>query len=325
MAFEKRFKNDFVMVKNFEDFINALYVGDVPCNLIKSDTTKVHLLKYFAGPDYESFKDFDRDIKNSKKRADKKVKVFDFLKANNLEMYPHSSYSIFLNEKKPQYEKKNPSMSLKDIKTLMTSDWSKMTPKEKQKFEDTYQQKKQEFIDKVKEIDPSFVVHFDKSQAPKGKPQAYPMYVKEQMKIFKEENNDLKSKDIMKLIGQKWKSLDSDEKKKYYDMCNDGTTESTETKPKTTTTPKKVVKADSDISDTETKKKTTVTSKKNEKVVKADSDISDTETKKKTTTPKKVVKVDSDISDTETKKKTTTTKKKFVDTTDDEILDDNDE
>ncbi len=263
MAFEKRFKNDFVMVKNFEDFINALYVGDVPCNLIKSDTTKVHLLKYFAGPDYESFKDFDRDIKNSKKRADKKVKVFDFLKANNLEMYPHSSYSIFLNEKKPQYEKKNPSMSLKDIKTLMTSDWSKMTPKEKQKFEDTYQQKKQEFIDKVKEIDPSFVVHFDKSQAPKGKPQAYPMYVKEQMKIFKEENNDLKSKDIMKLIGQKWKSLDSDEKKKYYDMCNDGTTESTETKPKTT--PKKVekvVKADSDISDTETKKKTTTTKKK---------------------------------------------------------------
>ncbi len=360
MAFEKRFKNDYVMIKNFEEFINALFIGDLPCDLINSTTTKVQFLKHFAGPNYESFDDFDRDIKNNKKRANKKLKVFEFLKTHNLEMHPHSSYSIFLNDKKSEYEKKNPTMSLKDLKTLMTNEWTKMTTKNKAVFESIYQTKKQEFIDKVKEIDPSFIVYFDKSQAPKSKPQPYPTFVKEQMKIIKAENNELMSKEIMKIVGQKWKVLEPKDKKKYYDMCNaempepkkvssvevkketekeKETDTKKEKKPVATKSKSKSVKNESDIeSEVEVKKekKPAATATK-AKIIKNESDIeSEVEVKKEkkpvvTSTKAKQIKNDSDNSDIEIKTTKTKTqqKKKFIDTSEDEsnidtILDDED-
>jgi hydrocephalus-inducing protein len=308
MAFEKRFKNDYVMIKNFEDFINALFVGDLPCDLINSTTTKVQFLKHFAGPNYESFDDFDRDIKNNKKRANKKLKVFEFLKNNNLEMHPHSSYSIFLNDKKAEYEKKNPTMSLKDLKTLMTNEWTKMNTKNKEVFENIYQTKKQEFIDKVKEIDPSFIVYFDKSQAPKPKPQPYPTFVKEQMKIIKAENNQLMSKEIMKIVGQKWKVLELKDKKKYYDMCN-----------AEMPAPKKVTstKSESEVKNDNEKEKEKEKEKQKEK--KKEKEKEKEKEKKPTITKPKSTKNESDIeSETEVKKtkgkdkKPTATKAKQV-------------
>jgi len=363
MAFEKRFKNDYVMIKNFEDFINALFLGDLPCDLLNNTTTKVQFLKHFAGPNYESFDDFDRDIKNNKKRANKKLKVFEFLKTHNLEMYPHSSYSIFLNEKKQEYEKKNPTMSLKDLKTLMTNDWTKMTTKNKEVFENIYQTKKQEFIDTVKEIDPSFIVYFDKSQAPKSKPQPYPTFVKEQMKIIKAENNELMSKEIMKIVGQKWKVLEPKDKKKYYDICNaempepkkvssvevkketeKETEKETDTKkekkPVATKSKAKSVKNESDIeSEVEVKKEKKPVASKS-KIIKNESDNeSEIEVKKEkkpttTTIKSKSAKNESD-NKSEVEIKTTTKtktqqKKKFIDTSEDEsnidaILDDEDE
>jgi len=362
MAFEKRFKNDYVMIKNFEDFINALFVGDLPCDLINSTTTKVQFLKHFAGPNYESFDDFDRDIKNNKKRANKKLKVFEFLKNNNLEMHPHSSYSIFLNDKKAEYEKKNPTMSLKDLKTLMTNEWTKMNTKNKEVFENIYQTKKQEFIDKVKEIDPSFIVYFDKSQAPKPKPQPYPTFVKEQMKIIKAENNQLMSKEIMKIVGQKWKVLELKDKKKYYDMCN---AEMPAPKKVTSTKSESEVKNDNENEkekEKEKEKKPTITkskSAKNESDIESETEVKNTNGKEKKPTAAKAkqVKNDSEVevkkekkpapaaktksaknesdNESEVEIKTTTKtktqqKKKFVETSEDEsnidtILDDEDE
>ena len=238
MAFEKRFKNDFVLIKNCEEFINALFNGDKPCDLLNQEATKVQFLKYFAGEEYESFKDFDHDIKITKKRVDKKQKQVEFIKEHKLEMYPHSSYSIFLNEKKPEYEKKNPGKTLKEIRSIMTSDWASMSEKEKEPFETIYNEKKQEFLDKVKSINPDIVSTFDKSQAPKAPLRPYTIFVKEQMKVIKEENPEINSKLIMGEIGKKWKALTEEGKKKYADMCNTTPTTTitpTPTKPTTTT------------------------------------------------------------------------------------------
>jgi hypothetical protein len=254
MAFEKRFKNDFVLIKNCEDFINALFNGDKPCDLLNQEATKLQFLKYFAGEEYESFKDFDHDIKITKKRVDKKQKQVEFIKEHKLEMYPHSSYSIFLNEKKPEYEKKNPGKTLKEIRSIMTTDWASMSEKEKEPFETIYNEKKQEFLDKVKAINPDIVSTFDKSQAPKAPLRPYTIFVKEQMKVIKEENPEINSKLIMGEIGKKWKALTEEGKKKYIDMCNTTPTTTTTTKP--TTTPTKPT--------TTTTKPTTTNAKKSE-------------------------------------------------------------
>ena len=59
MAFEKAFKTDKALVVHFDSFINALFNGEAPCELLNPKTTKKQFLKFFAGVEYESFDDFD--------------------------------------------------------------------------------------------------------------------------------------------------------------------------------------------------------------------------------------------------------------------------
>jgi hypothetical protein len=220
MAFEKRFKNDFVLVKNCEDFINALFNGDKPCELLNEKITKEEIFKFFAGDSHTSLGEFKKYSESTQKRVVKKQKQSDFIKEHNLEMYPHSSYTIFLSVKKSDYEAKNKGKSLKDIRSIMTADWGKMSLDEKEPFETIYTEKKQEFIDKVKEIDPNFVGNFDKSQAPKSAPKPYTVFVQEQIPIIKAEHPEMTSNLVFKEVGNKWKTLTDAEKKKYYEKCN---------------------------------------------------------------------------------------------------------
>jgi hypothetical protein len=221
MAFQKRFKNDFVLVENFKTFINALFNDEKPNELLNQTTTKAQIIKFFAGDEYESFDDFEHEYKISKKRAVKKSNITEFLKTHNLEMYPHSAYSIFLNEEKSAYEKKHTGVSLTELRKIMTEDWHKMDESKKEVFSNKFNQHKQEFIDKVMAIDPTFVGNFDKSKAPKGPMRPYNVYVKEQMKIIKAKTPTVNSTEIMKEIGQSWKALADAEKKKYYDICGE--------------------------------------------------------------------------------------------------------
>ena len=219
MAFEKAFKTDKALVAHFDSFINALFNGEAPCELLNSKTTKKQFLKFFAGIEYESFDDFQRSLKSHTKRTNKKEKLDEFVKAHNLEMYPHSSYSIFLHDMKKTYEEKHSSMSPKDLRSLMTKDWGKMSDKAKQPFEASYTKQKDEFIEKVRKIDPEYVGLFDKSKAPKAAPRPYTLFVTEQMKEIRKKQSDISNKDVMKLAGQAWREMSDSRKKKYYEKC----------------------------------------------------------------------------------------------------------
>ena len=249
MAFEKRFKSDPIFVKNAQDIINALFFGENPCKFLSTEATKEDFIKHLAGDQYTSFDDFTRSLKSNKKRADKKEKVAEFLKEHNITMYPHSAYSIFLNEKKKEYETKNPGESSKKIREIMTNDWTSMTEKKKEVFENMYHKLKQEFIDKVKEIDPSYIVYFDKSQAPKANPSPYNSFVSQQMKKLKEENSELNSTEIMRKAAEKWKNLSENDKKALYEKCG---VEYNPTKTKTSVKPKTPI-ASATVVDNKTK------------------------------------------------------------------------
>ncbi len=236
MAFAKRFNKDILLLSHFKDFVNHLFDKDnKPCEFLTPETTKNVILNYFAGNEYESFDDFTRSTKNSQKRADRKEKVTEFLAKHNLEHYPHSSYSIFLNEQKAAYEKKYPSQSPKEIRDTMTKAWTEMTDAQKKQYNDSFLKQKQEFIDKVKAIDESYVTYFDKKQAPKKAPTPYILFVQENMKLIKEQNPTLQGKDVMRKVCEKWKTITAEEKQKYHDMCPAST--SSEVK-KTTAKPK---------------------------------------------------------------------------------------
>jgi hypothetical protein len=329
MAFAKRFKNDFVLVENFKAFISALFPEDKPCTLLNSTTTKNEFVQFFAGAEYESFNNFEHSLKISKKRNDKKTKISEFINTHKLEIYPHSAYSIFLNDEKTNYEKKYPEMKLNDIRKIMTKDWSNMNDKQKEKFITVFKTKKTEFIQKVRDIDPEFVVYFDKYMAPKAPLRPYNIYVQENMKIIKEANPKMTSSDIMKEIGKKWKALSEDDKKKYYDACN---TEVPTTK--TSTTSKTATKTTT--SSTPVTSKTTETAKpKTDKKKKhhmsdEDSDVIEEEKKPKAKSKAKLTTSISDTeeSDADSKPKNKTTKGKTTSKAAskiDEILDDNDE
>ena len=234
MAYSKRVKTDPIFVANLEDFINALFNGESPSALLKSDTTKTSLIKFYAGDEYESFKDFDRSLKSHTKRANKKEKITEFIKTHHLEMFPHSAYSIFLQEKNDEYKKKNSTLTPKELRAKMTTDWSSMNEKAKKPFEDTYHKKKSEFVEKVRSIDPEYVSLFDKSQAPKPPPRPYTLFVTEQMKEIRAENPAVSNTDVMKLAGEKWRAMSDSDKKQYYDKCGATVPAQTETKEKKT-------------------------------------------------------------------------------------------
>jgi hypothetical protein len=239
MAFAKRFNKDILLLSHFKDFVNHMFDKDnKPCEFLAPETTKNQILTYFAGNEYESFDDFTRSTKNSQKRADRKEKVTEFLAQHKLEHYPHSSYSIFLNEQKATYEKKFPTKSPKEIRDTMTKVWSEMSDADKKQYNDSFLKQKQEFIDKIKAIDESYVTYFDKKQAPKKAPTPYILFVQEHMKLIKEQNPTLQGKDVMRKVCEKWKTITVEDKQKYLDMCPAAATTSeakkSVAKPKTT-------------------------------------------------------------------------------------------
>lgn len=264
MAFAKRFNKDLLLLSHFKEFVNHLFdKEDKPCELIASETTKLKILTYFAGGEYESFDDFTRSTKNSQKRADRKEKVTEFLTEHKLELYPHSSYSIFLNEQKATYEKKFSDKSPKELRDIMTKAWSEMSEDEKKQYNESFLTQKQEFIEKVKTIDESYVVYFDKKQAPKKAPTPYIMFVQEHMKLIKEANPTLQGKDVMRKVCEKWKAITDEEKQKYHDKCASATSSDEKkpvpTKPKTPVTTKVAAKEKETKPTKETKAKPTST------------------------------------------------------------------
>lgn len=281
MAYSKRLKSDPIFVNNLQDIINALFNGDSPSDLLKSTTTKLNMLQFYAGEDYTSFKDFDRSIKSHTKRVVKKEKRDEIVNTHKLEMHPHSAYAIFLKENNDKYKKQNPDKSHKELRSLMTKVWSEYTDKDKKPYEASYQKQKDAFIESVREIDPEYVVLFDKSQAPKVAPRPYTLFVTEQMKIIRSENPDIMNKSVMKLAGEKWRSLSDDEKKKYYLKCG-------AEMPTKSATKKTVKKETDDVVDVKPKPKTKPTSKKVE---------SDSEDEPKPKTKLKAKKVESDSED----------------------------
>ena len=135
-----------------------------------------------------------------------------------------------------------------------------MNEKAKKPFEDMYHKKKSEFVEKVRSIDPEYVVLFDKSQAPKPPPRPYTLFVTEQMKEIRSENPDVSNTDVMKLAGEKWRGMSDSEKKPYYEKCGTTLPSQTESKEK-----KHVVEKDekkpATVASTPVKKSTTTTAK----------------------------------------------------------------
>jgi hypothetical protein len=244
MAYSKRLKSDPIFVSNLQDFINALFNGDTPTDLLNTSTTKLNMLKFYAGDEYNSFKDFDRSLKSHTKRVAKKEKLTEFIKTHNLETHAHSAYAIFLKENTEIYKKKHSEMPHKELRSLMSKKWSEMTDKEKKPYEAKYHKQKEDFIERVRQIDPEYVALFDKSQAPKARLHAYTLFVTEQMKIIRAENPDIMNKSVMKMAGSKWKTLSDSEKKKYYDQCGEAMPDKKDTRKKTV---KKASAAESDV------------------------------------------------------------------------------
>jgi hypothetical protein len=329
MAFVKRFKNDFVLVENFKSFINSLFdENDKPHTLLNQTATKTQFLQLFAGEEYKSFTDFEHTLKISKRRSDKKTKVQDFLTTNNLEMYPHSAYAIFINDQKKTYEEKHSGLTSNDIRKLMTKEWNEMSEKAKEKYMTLFKTKKQEFIEKVKAIDDSFIIYFDKSLAPKTALRPYNVFVQQNMKKIRDSNPELPLPEIMKKIGEQWKTMSQDAKKKFYAECGaEMPATKTETKKNTTTNdsttkPKAKGKPVSDTEESDVEKPAPK-AKSKVKVV-SDTEESDVEKSapKSKAKPKGKGKAISDTEESDVEKPVPKTTKKPGHKKIDEILDD---
>ena len=208
----------------------------------------------------------------------------------------------------------------------MTKEWNEMSEKGKEKYMTLFKTKKQEFINKVKAIDDSFIIYFDKSLAPKTALRPYNVFVQQNMKKIRDSNPELPLPEIMKKIGEQWKSMSQDAKKKFYAECGaEMPATKTDTKKNTTTTDTTTKSKAKIISDTEESdvEKPALKTKSKVKVV-SDTEESDVEksVSKPKAKPKGKGKSISDTEESDVEKPITKTTKKLGHKKIDEILDD---
>lgn len=217
MAFERRFKKDAQLVEHFQQFIDSLFQGEKPCDLLNKKTSKIQLVKHFAGGEYASFDEFNKSLKSHGKREGKRLRREKFLKQHGLQRPPQSSYAVFLRDEKESYGNKHPNAPPKEIKEIMDAAWKKMKTKEKSKYESRFEVEKEDFLKKVGNIDNEAVVLFDASKKIKRPPGAYALFMREKSKEYSEnpkyqgENH----KDIMSAVAADWKKLSDKAKTKY--------------------------------------------------------------------------------------------------------------
>jgi upstream-binding transcription factor len=155
-------------------------------------------------------------FKNPKEKKSKKVKSTAPKRAKN-------AYIFFCqeNRQKVMEEKK---LNNSEIMTVMGEMWKKMTDKKKKPYVDMAEKDKARYVEEMKNYVPTEEEKQAKkskksskkvSNGPKRPLSAYLLFCKEKREQVKTDHPEMKSKDIMKKLGEMWSELKEKEKKKY--------------------------------------------------------------------------------------------------------------
>jgi len=129
---------------------------------------------------------------------------------------PPSAYMYFAQKMRPVLKDENPDANFAQIGRLLGDKWKELSAEEKKPYEALNKEAKAKYIEeggnegkKRKKAG---------SGVPKKPLSGFMFFSKELRPIIKGENPDIKFSEMGKQLGEQWKNLMEDEKKKYNDM-----------------------------------------------------------------------------------------------------------
>lgn len=155
-------------------------------------------------------------------------KVKKTKKNKNAPKNPRSAYILFSNVERENVKNENPKMTPKEIMKELGKKWKEADDDEKEKYRELAKEDKERFDEEMKNYVP--VDEEDTGDKKKRKKKAknspknasgpYIFFCKEEREKIKKELPDLKSQEILKELGQRWKLVkDTDKVKKYQEMA----------------------------------------------------------------------------------------------------------
>jgi hypothetical protein len=126
---------------------------------------------------------------------------------------PLNAYMYFSQDKRDELKKKN--FAAKEILSELGRMWKNLSEKKRLPYEQKAKKDKERFQEEMKNYSPPEGESKSKKSGPKKPLTAFMIYRKDVYQKVKEENEGMKITDISKIIGDMWKNLSENEKKKY--------------------------------------------------------------------------------------------------------------
>lgn len=192
-----------------------------------NDFVSAFLTDTSVDPDvFDEWKERENSFKELINKFIPKVKKTK--KNKNAPKNPRSAYILFSNVERENVKNENPKMTPKEIMKELGKKWKEADEDEKEKYRELAKEDKERFDEEMKNYVP--VEEEDTGDKKKRKKKAknspknasgpYIFFCKEEREKIKKELPDLKSQEILKELGQRWKLIkDTDKVKKYQEMA----------------------------------------------------------------------------------------------------------
>jgi hypothetical protein len=195
-----------------------------------NDFVSAFLADTSVDPDvFDEWKERENSFKELINKFIPKVKKVKKTKKNkNAPKNPRSAYILFSNVERENVKNENPKMTSKEIMKELGKKWKEADDDEKEKYRELAKEDKERFDEEMKNYVP--VEEEDTRDKKKKKRKAknspknasgpYIFFCKEEREKIKKELPELKSQEIIKELGQRWKLIkDTDKVKKYQEMA----------------------------------------------------------------------------------------------------------
>lgn len=160
-----------------------------------------------------SEKSFSKIQKVQEKKTNNKK-----LKDPNAPKKPTSAYIYFCNDKRPVVKKQNPDMKVTEIVSKLGKEWKSISKKESAAYHTKAEKDKQRYMKEMESyVPPAGLVQ--KKESKVRHRSGYQIFCDEERPKVKKQHPDMKGKEVLSLLGQKWSSLTDKQKTKYKDMA----------------------------------------------------------------------------------------------------------
>jgi hypothetical protein len=172
----------------------------------------------------------------NKEKIEEEIKMFlptkktRTKKPKNAPKNAKSAYILYCQDERANVKAENPNLNAKEVLKILGGKWKETDEETKAKYQKMAEEDKTRYAEEMKTYVPSDEEDEKKPRkarakkaknAPKNAKSAYIFYCQNERPNLKTENPNLDAKEVLKILGGKWKETDEETKAKYQKMAEE--------------------------------------------------------------------------------------------------------